>query len=86
MKKLGPLAVLLALLTACGGSSTSTATQPTDSADATQPAGLSIPAIGVNVAKLTTFGLDNKGNYECPLDPASAAWNREGTVPGGVMS
>ena len=82
MKKLGPLAVLLALLTACGGSSTSTATQPTDSADATQPAGLSIPAIGVNVAKLTTFGLDNKGNYECPIDPASAAWNREGTVPG----
>ena len=40
------------------------------------------PAIGVDVKDLDTFGLDNKGNYSCPIDPQSAAWNRGGTVPG----
>jgi hypothetical protein len=83
MNKVGPLVALLILLTACGGPKVSTSgAQPSDSADAIQPTGLSIPAIGVNVDKLTTFGLDNKGNYECPIDPQSAAWNRDGTVPG----
>jgi hypothetical protein len=83
MNKVGPLVALLVVLTACGGSKVSTTgVQPTDSAKAIQPAGLSIPAIGVNVDKLSTFGLDNKGNYECPIDPQSAAWNRDGTVPG----
>ena len=83
MKKVGPLVVLLILMAACGGTTTTnTASQPTDPAKAAQPAGLSIPAIGVNVTNLDTFGLDNKGNYECPVDPQSAAWNRDGTVPG----
>ena len=83
MNKIGPVLALLILLTACGGTSTtSTAAQPTNPADATQPAGLSIPAIGVNVGNLDTFGLDNKGNYSCPVDPQTAAWNRGGTIPG----
>jgi len=83
MNKVGPLVALLVVLTACGGPKVSIAgPQPSNSADAITPAGLSIPAIGVNVDKLDTFGLDNKGNYECPIDPQSAAWNRDGTVPG----
>jgi hypothetical protein len=83
MNKVGPLVVLVLVLAACGGPKVSTGSeQPTDSAQATEPAGLAIPAIGVNVAKLDTFGLDNEGNYECPVNPLVAAWNRDGTVPG----
>jgi hypothetical protein len=83
MHKVGPLVALLILLTACGGTTTPTAAgQPTNSANATEPAGLDIPSIGVTVANFDTFGLDNKGNYECPIDPQRAAWNRDGTVPG----
>jgi hypothetical protein len=83
MNKVGPLLALLLLLTACGGANPpSTAAQPTNSANASEPAGLAIPSIGVDVPNLDTFGLDDKGNYECPVDPQTAAWNRDGTVPG----
>ena len=85
MNKIGPLLAFLILLTGCGGPRTNIEAgtpPPTLTADATEPTGLSIPAIGVEVDQLDTFGLDNKGNYQCPVDPTTVAWNRSGTVPG----
>ena len=85
MNKIGLLLVLLILLAGCGGTRTnidSGTPPPTDAADASEPTGLTIPAIGVDVHELDTFGLDNKGNYACPVDPNTVAWNRGGTVPG----
>src|SRR4051794_17048593 len=85
MNKVGLLLVFLLLLVGCGGPRTDVragAPPTTDAADATEPTGLSIPSIGLEVDQLDTFGLDDKGNYECPTDPGAVAWNREGTVPG----
>ena len=85
MKKIGPLLALLILIAGCGGPRTNIEAgtpPPTDSADASEPTGLTIPAIGVDVHQLDTFGLDNKGNYSCPPDPNTVAWNRGGTLPG----
>ena len=36
----------------------------------------------MHAGSLDTFGLDNKGNYSCPVDPQTVAWNRGGTAPG----
>ena len=85
MNKIGPLLALLILLAGCGGTRTNIEAgtpPPTDSADASEPTALTIPSIGVDVRGLDTFGLDNKGNYACPVDPNTVAWNRGGTVPG----
>lgn len=85
MNKIGALLAFLILLAGCGGPRTNIKAgtpPPTIGADATEPTGLSIPAIGVEVDQLDTFGLDNKGNYACPPDPNTVAWNRGGTVPG----
>ena len=85
MSKIGLLLALLVLAAGCGGPRTNIvegAAPTTDAADAVEPAGISIPAIGVDVGQLDTFGLDNKGNYQCPSDPNTVAWNRGGTLPG----
>lgn len=85
MKTISALLALLMLILAagCGGGTPApTSAPPPDPERATHPAGMDIPAIGLHVDRLSTFGVDNKGDYRCPVDPQVAAWNRTGTVPG----
>jgi hypothetical protein len=84
LNKIGSLLALLVLLGACGDNSyTAPPVQSfADPAQAALPARLDIPAIAIHVEKLDTYGFDSKGNYSCPINPQTAAWNRTGTVPG----
>ena len=85
VNKIGWLLALLILLVGCGGPRTNigaSAPPSTDAADVTEPTGLSIPSIGVDVNQLDTVGVDTDGDYRCPADPNTVAWNRSGIVPG----
>jgi hypothetical protein len=84
VNKIATLLALVIVVAACGGNTqtSSPVSPPRDRLEATRPAGLDIPAIAVHADEISTFAVDNEGDYRCPFDPQAAAWNRDGIVPG----
>jgi hypothetical protein len=84
MKTIAPLVALLFLLTGCGGDAPTPAPAPpaAGTEEAAKPVGLEIPAIGVHVTDLEPTGVNSTGDYTCPDDPNTVAWNADGTLPG----
>ncbi|MDT7580718.1 MAG: hypothetical protein QOK35_1982 [Pseudonocardiales bacterium] len=84
MKTIAPLMALLFALAACGGAA-ATAPAPTPAAGAEEdakPVGLDIAAINVHVTDLEPTGVNSTGDYTCPDDPNTVAWNADGILPG----
>jgi hypothetical protein len=84
MKTIAPLAALLFLLVACGGTAAPAAppTPGAGSEETATPVGLDIAAIGVHATDLQTAGVQTDGDYRCPEDPNAVAWNADGILPG----
>jgi sortase family protein len=84
MKTIAPLVALLLLLTGCGGGATAPAAAPpaVGTEEGAKPVGLEIPAIDVHVTNLEPTGVNSTGDYTCPDDPNTVAWNADGTLPG----
>jgi hypothetical protein len=84
MKTIAPLVALLFLLAACGSDATPPAPAPPAAGtnEPAKPVGLEIPAIGVHVIDLEPTGVNSTGDYTCPDNPNTVAWNADGTLPG----
>lgn len=84
MKTIAPLVALLFALVACGdGAAATPPPAPAAGPDETaKPVGLEIAAIGVNVTDLEPTGVNSTGDYTCPDNPNTIAWNADGTLPG----
>ena len=85
MKTIAPLVALLCLLTACGGADATPAAPAPPAAgteEAAKPVGLDIAAIDIHATELQTAGVASDGDYTCPEDPNTIAWNADGITPG----
>ena len=84
MKTIASLVALLFLLTACGGADATPAAAPpaAGTEEGAKPVGLDIAAINVHTTELQTAGVASDGDYTCPEDPNTIAWNADGIMPG----
>ena len=84
MKTIASLVALLFLLTACGGADATPAAAPpaAGTEEGAKPVGLDIAAINIHATELQTAGVASDGDYTCPEDPNTIAWNADGITPG----